>query len=371
MKSEVQAQEPISASSVIVTNNVTGYMNKIWTGLMISLLYVLFSEIIMFCILRFGPSHFENDVVNASSMWNANLLYAVKHIIIPNSICWISFFICKFLFKKASFQLKKVCICTIYLICSTVYAFEHLGFNFLSVIYCIPLILSCPLGKKSHIRVFITTIILHIIYTFYHFYFHKPAVYDILVSFLTLMIIVAVFFITVCIYTTLMTALSEVKNYEKLNTDLKVRLYHDNLTGAYSKSALMNEGKTITAYASIAFIDLDNFKDINDTYGHDIGDEILKTLVTSFHNNGETVFRFGGDEFIILSHIYRDEFIEKLSKIKSEFIKNCERNFYITATFSAGVIEIKENTDLQLLLKESDSVMYIAKNSGKNKVAAQ
>ncbi len=165
-----------------------------------------------------------------------------------------------------------------------------------------------------------------------------------------------------------MTALSDVKTYEKLNTDLKLRLYHDNLTGAYSKSALMNENDSITSYASIAFIDLDNFKEINDNYGHDIGDEILKALVSTFQSHGEPVFRYGGDEFIILSHLFRKEFAEKLKKIKSEFISRCEKDYHLTATFSAGIVEIKGHIDLKQLLKDSDRLMYTAKHSGKNQV---
>lgn len=168
-----------------------------------------------------------------------------------------------------------------------------------------------------------------------------------------------------------MNALSEVKNYEKLNTELKVRLYHDNLTGSYSKSALMNESESISSYSSIGFIDLDNFKDINDTYGHDVGDEILKILVSTMQSNGETVYRFGGDEFIILSHMDKDTFTTKLSTIKSEFISKCELNFHMTATFSAGVVPIKPNTDIKKLLKESDRLMYNAKNNGKNKVESK
>ena len=266
--------------------------------------------------------------------------------------------------------MKKVCICSVYLIVASVYAFEHWGFIFLSVIYCIPVILSCPLGKKTHIRVFIACIILQAAYCVYQ-YSIIHSTYNILVSMLSLAILVAVFFITLSIYNTLMTALADVKDYEKLNTELKVRLYHDNLTGAYSKSALMNESASISSYACIGFIDLDNFKEINDTYGHDIGDEILKTLVQTFQKNGEIVFRYGGDEFIVLSHVFKDEFTAKLGKLKSEFISKCEINYHLTATFSAGVVEIKTDTDLTALLKESDKLMYTAKNSGKNKVQAK
>ncbi|MCR4580785.1 MAG: GGDEF domain-containing protein [Treponema sp.] len=367
LNDDSQKQEHISASSVIVTNNVSSYMDKIWIGLLISLLFVLISEIAMFCILRFIPSDFENDITKLTSLFIPNFEYFKKHIIIPNCLCWIFYFVFKILFHKATFKLKKVCICSVYLLCATIYAFEHIGFNFLSVLYCIPLILSCPLGKKSHISVFFSAILLHLAYTVYHFKIN-PTIYDILVAALTLMIIVAIFFITVYIYNTLMTALSEVKNYEKLNTDLKIRLYHDNLTRAYSKSALMNESKSISAYSSIAFIDLDNFKSINDTYGHDIGDEILKTLVRTFQNQGENVFRYGGDEFIVLSHLLAEEACEKIKKIKKDFIHHCETQYHMTATFSAGIVEIKANTDLNKLLKESDNLMYNAKNSGRNRI---
>ena len=367
MKSTDNNLEELSASTVIVTNNITGYMNKICTGLMVSLIYVLFSEILMFCIIRFSSIDIENDLLFLPGRWIPDLSYIIRHIINPNAICWTSYIIFRIFYKKASFFWKKVSVCSIYMICATVYAFEHWGFIFLSVIYTIPVVLSCPLGKKTHIQVFIACVIMQIIYCIVQYY-NKPSIYNILVALLCLAILVAVYFITLCVYNSLMTALSDVKNYEKLNTELKVRLYHDNLTGAYSKSALMNENESLSSYVSIGFIDLDNFKDINDTYGHDIGDEILKLLVSTLQGNGETVYRFGGDEFIILSHMDKTTFTSKLSSIKSEFISKCERNFHMTATFSAGVVQIKAGMNLAKLLKESDKLMYTAKNSGKNKV---
>lgn len=370
MRTKKEPQEQLSASSVIITNNITSYMDKIWKGLLISLFYVLFTEILLFFLIKFSRFDISKDFFFLPGRWAPDFNYILRNIILPNALSWFFYVAFKLIYKKASFEVKKVCVCIIYLICATIYSFSHWGFNYLSIFYCIPVILSCPLGKNSHISVFIASIILQIIYCIFQ-YLLIPSLFNILIAALSLAFLIAVYLITIFIYKTLMTALSDVKAYEKLNTDLKLRLYHDNLTGSYSKSALMNESNSITSYASVGFIDLDNFKEINDTYGHDIGDEILKALVFTFQSHGEPVFRYGGDEFIILSHLFRNDFMEKLKKIKSEFISRCEKDYHLTATFSAGVVEIKSNTDLKQLLKDSDRLMYNAKHSGKNKVATE
>lgn len=370
MRTKKEPQEQLSASSVIITNNITSYMDKVWLGLLFSLIYVFFTEALLFLLIKFSKLDVSKDFLFLPGRWNPDFSYILRNIILTNSLSWFFYILFKLIYKKASFEVKKVCICVIYLICATIYSFGHWGFNYLSIFYCIPVILSCPLGKNSHISVFIASIILQIIYCIFQ-YLLIPSLFNILVAALSLAFLIAVYLITIFIYKTLMTALADVKAYEKLNTDLKLRLFHDNLTGAYSKSALMNESNSITSYAAVGFIDLDNFKEINDTYGHDIGDEILKALVSTFQSHGEAVFRYGGDEFIILSHLFKNDFMEKLKRIKSEFISRCEKDYHLTATFSAGVVEIKSNTDLKQLLKDSDRIMYNAKHSGKNTVATE
>ena len=364
------SQEKLTASDFIVTNNITGYMDKICTGLLISLIYVLLSEVFMFCVIKFTNTAFTSDILFLKNRWIPNTEYLIRHIIIPNTINWISYLTFRLIYKRVGFTAKRVSVCVIYILCTTIYAFAHWGFIYLSMLYCIPVILACPLGRKTHNRVFAVSIILQLIYSVYQ-YRLSPSVYHLLVEAMSLTTLIAFYCITICVYNTLMHALSDVKAYEKLNTDLKVRLHHDNLTGAYSKSALMNEEATINSYSTITFIDLDNFKIINDTYGHSMGDQILKTLVCTFQDDGETIFRYGGDEFIVLSHIYKEEFASKLVKIKSDFISRCEKSFHLTSTFSAGVVEIKEGSSLKSLLTASDKLMYNAKNNGKNQVHSE
>jgi len=106
------------------------------------------------------------------------------------------------------------------------------------------------------------------------------------------------------------------KNYEELNELLKYKASHDPLTGLYNREALENVLKAEVARVrlsnsvlSVIFLDVDNFKTINDTHGHQFGDEILKKIGEIIKNSvreRDIVARYGGDEFVILLHARTD-----------------------------------------------------------------
>ena len=115
---------------------------------------------------------------------------------------------------------------------------------------------------------------------------------------------------------------------------------------------------------SIIIFDIDKFKKINDTFGHLIGDEILKQITTIVKNNireNDYLIRWGGDEFIILlPHTplnYSKKFIKKIEDIitNAQFIKN------ISVSISCGTSEYKENLDA--LISKADRKMYAVKKT--------
>ncbi len=128
---------------------------------------------------------------------------------------------------------------------------------------------------------------------------------------------------------------------------------------------------------SLIMIDIDNFKQINDTYGHNIGDEILKMFVNAFkpHLGKEHIFgRLGGEEFAItLPRCNLEE-----ARIKAEILRaalqqafthNDTKKIGITASF--GVAQMKDDTCIDDVLQTADNLLYAAKKSGKNRVRSR
>jgi diguanylate cyclase (GGDEF)-like protein/PAS domain S-box-containing protein len=127
---------------------------------------------------------------------------------------------------------------------------------------------------------------------------------------------------------------------------------------------------------ALLFIDLDHFKEVNDTLGHEIGDALLVEAalrITSSVRESDTVARLGGDEFtVILSQIADINQVEKitqiiLSKLSTPFYLN-NKSTYISA--SVGITFYPNDADnLEQLMKYADQAMYVAKNQGRNRYA--
>ncbi|MEI6100233.1 MAG: EAL domain-containing protein, partial [Eubacteriales bacterium] len=123
----------------------------------------------------------------------------------------------------------------------------------------------------------------------------------------------------------------------------------------------------------IMFLDLDSFKNVNDTMGHEGGDELIKTISQLLLQNvrrSDTVSRFGGDEFLIMiNNLSRIEDIIKVSdSIMKLFNKNFKINhqeFFVTASAGIAIYPI-DGEDTESLIKNADIAMYSAKAKGKN-----
>ncbi len=120
-------------------------------------------------------------------------------------------------------------------------------------------------------------------------------------------------------------------------------------------------------------IDIDNFKIVNDTYGHDIGDIVLKNLTKLIQNNirkTDFFFRIGGEEFLILFPQTTIEnahkALEDLRKKINATVMDEKNNLFITV--SMGLTQIKEKDDTTLLFKRADDNLYYSKRHGKDKI---
>jgi len=167
-----------------------------------------------------------------------------------------------------------------------------------------------------------------------------------------------------------------------LQERLKEEAIRDPLTNLYNRRLLEETLRRELARAergagclSIAMIDLDHFKDVNDKYGHQLGDEVLKTLadlITSQIRAGDIACRYGGEEFIvILPDAPLQSALERVEGWRKMFaeIEFTTPSGPINLTFSAGVASYPEHgiTDKELI-SAADMAMYAAKLAGRNQV---
>ncbi|UTV99679.1 diguanylate cyclase [Marinomonas rhizomae] len=129
---------------------------------------------------------------------------------------------------------------------------------------------------------------------------------------------------------------------------------------------------------SLAVIDIDNFKQYNDVYGHAAGDKVLQKVATildnNFNHNGDLVARYGGEEFVaIMPKTSKKEALLRIKKCIDEvheIATICAKKDNHVVTISAGVASItpKKDLDFESLFAAADEALYLAKYNGKNQV---
>lgn len=355
----------------ISKSHITAYLDRVWKGLFLALLFMFVSEIIMFFIVKLDIVKLSMENTFFATRWPIDSKFIKRHLITYNILNWSVFGICLLIYKKVGFTGKKIVISSAFLIITTIYAFGHKGFFHLSIIYAIPIIFTCSLGKKYRLSIFITSIIMTIVYSYYQNTIMETG-YHILIAGISLTIITATYLISGCVYSSIVKAIDDIAEYSKLSDQLYDEISHDYATGAYSKVLLHKDMTENKSFQSIAFIDLDDFKKINDTMGHSVGNNILQNLVTCFQNENEYIYRYGGDEFIVLSKLNLKDLAEKLDKIKTHYNLSCKQLYNCDSTFSAGVMSLNKTEnieDVESILNKSDRIMYVAKHNGKNQIS--
>ena len=151
----------------------------------------------------------------------------------------------------------------------------------------------------------------------------------------------------------------------------------DQLTGLYNRHSLfdiapkyLSDAKRHKFPVSLVVIDLDHFKNVNDTHGHATGDVVLKSIGQVLKEQCRTedfVARFGGEEFVmVFSHCDIDFAVTKAEKLRE--VVEAAQPANLTITASLGVAAMDENDDFNSLFEKADRAVYEAKESGRNKV---
>lgn len=179
--------------------------------------------------------------------------------------------------------------------------------------------------------------------------------------------------------------------------------FKDELTGIPSRRALMQYVQTLGRKYTVVMSDIDHFKKFNDTYGHDVGDEVLKLVANKLDNvtGGGKTFRFGGEEFIIVfprkTSAEVMPFVELVRQTIADYdialrakprppkpkkplaskkppTKKLAKDKVVKVTTSFGIAQrTKEHADFASIMKQADIALYAAKKGGRNcvKIAKQ
>lgn len=158
---------------------------------------------------------------------------------------------------------------------------------------------------------------------------------------------------------------------------LEYNINHDQLTGLYNRRYFYSAIETITRSTgefSLAMVDLDNFKKINDTYGHEFGDAVLKDLsdiLMSSMGESDIAVRWGGEEFILFMPGTDLDSAEKILEKMQDKIRNHQVILGGKTVSFTATIGLASGDDLQKyeqVINNADQMLYYGKNNGKNRI---
>ncbi len=171
------------------------------------------------------------------------------------------------------------------------------------------------------------------------------------------------------------------KRMGRYHSDLEGLTVKDFLTGVHNRKYLMETGPMLLALnrreqsrVALLMLDIDNFKGVNDKYGHDSGDKVLQ----AFSNNiikrmrkGDIFSRFGGEEFVLVLNRMTEREAEKFANelrvlLSSQSVSTAQGD--VSYTVSIGVIMSDETSELKSLIDNADKALYKAKREGRDKV---
>ncbi len=155
--------------------------------------------------------------------------------------------------------------------------------------------------------------------------------------------------------------------------------YRDELTSLSSRRAFNDALVRLKAPYAVAAVDIDHFKNVNDTYGHDTGDQVLRLVASKLSRlgGGSEAFRVGGEEFSILFFRLRSgEERRKISRAADRRTAGAKRattrrppdQSMLSVTISIGVAESQPKSDIEDVLRNADEALYRAKRGGRNRI---
>ncbi|MBP3826068.1 MAG: GGDEF domain-containing protein [Butyrivibrio sp.] len=188
-------------------------------------------------------------------------------------------------------------------------------------------------------------------------------------------------FVSIMIYTSIYNRRMAMKNEE-----MKYVAEHDSLTGIYNRNKIQSileaevqrKANALEGNLSIAILDVDHFKHINDTYGHLFGDSVLKSITDCFkiyRDKGLIYGRWGGEEFLLISPetISYEEFGRMLEELRQtiEGLELTAGSETIRPSASIGAAAYEDGLNMDRFIQKADDRLYEAKESGRNRVVCE
>lgn len=164
----------------------------------------------------------------------------------------------------------------------------------------------------------------------------------------------------------------------KEHKKLKLKVLKDKLTGAYNREyfdqnhqLLINNAKKMNHKIALALIDIDFFKKINDTFGHDVGDSVLieiVELINTHCRSSDKLIRWGGEEFVLIIDLESESALYNVLEHLRKAIDKHNFNVVGKVTCSFGSSIYNDNEEVLKTIKRADNALYKAKNNGRNQV---
>lgn len=173
-------------------------------------------------------------------------------------------------------------------------------------------------------------------------------------------------------------------SYDHVQRDLRARLQtlaeEDALTGLLNRRGMERRLQELADFltrhnvvVTLAILDVDHFKKVNDEYGHDVGDQVLQELSAELRRvfrSSDYLARWGGEEFLVaLTRTQLNEAMPVLDRMRAA-VADAEALSVPSLSISTGAAEWRPGMELSLALKQADRALYEAKNGGRNKVIA-
>lgn len=184
--------------------------------------------------------------------------------------------------------------------------------------------------------------------------------------------------------TTQVKLVRQTQKLEEMQIELKLLASQDYMTKLYNRRyftetsvLILDLAKRNKTDSSIIMIDIDNFKNINDTYGHNIGDKViieLSNILQKQTRKSDILSRWGGEEFIILlpntKPVGATVLAEKMRQSVNQMVLNFKSEIQLQFTISIGIAEVDREVDTSIenVVNRADKALYEAKNTGRNKI---
>jgi diguanylate cyclase (GGDEF)-like protein len=177
------------------------------------------------------------------------------------------------------------------------------------------------------------------------------------------------------------TLVDEINERRRIESNLKHIAHHDALTNLPNRLLLdarlnhaIERAKRSDRHVAVMFIDLDHFKNINDSLGHDVGDQLLISISQRLSNcvrEGDTVARLGGDEFIIIIEQVQDigdldVLLKKIMRVTSQTVSINDHDLSTSASIGISVFP-DDGSNAEQLMRNADAAMYHVKENGRHK----